>query len=65
MVKKPSVVWNKLAESSLKKIYQRIKKDSLKNADKVRGEILAATRKLSDYPEIHPPDKFKKSNPGS
>lgn len=62
---KPEVVWNKVAEASLKKAYQQIKEDSLKNAEKVRNEILSATRKLADLPEMYPPDKFKKSNPGN
>ncbi len=62
---KPEVVWNKVAEASPKKAYQQIKEDSRKNAEKVRNEILSATRKLADFPEMYPPDKFKKSNPGN
>ena len=64
-MKKPNVVWNKVAEVSLKREYKRIKEDSPKNAEKVRGEILAATRKLADHPEMFPPDKFKNQNPGN
>lgn len=59
------VVWDKQAENSLKNAYQKIKEDSPKNAEKVREEILAATRKLSDHPEMHPPDKFKNQNSGN
>lgn len=62
---KLTVVWNKVAEVSLRKAYQRIKEDSPQNAEKVREEVLAATRKLSDHPEIYPPDKFKSQNPGN
>lgn len=62
---KPEVVWNKVAEASLKKAYQQIKEDSPKNAEKVRVEILATTRKLADHPEMYPLDKFKKSNSGN
>lgn len=65
MVKKPMVVWNKIAEASLKNEYERIKEDSLKNAEKVRDEILAETRKLCEHPEMYPPDKFKHQNPGN
>lgn len=65
MVKSLVVVWNKVAESSLKKAYQRVKEESLQNAEKVRDEILAATRELTDHPEKYPPDKFKSQNPGT
>lgn len=65
MVNKPIVVWNKAAEVTLKKAYQRIKEDSLQNAEKVRDEILAETRKLANHPEMYPPDKFKNQNPGN
>lgn len=65
MVKKPVVVWNKVAEASLQREYQRIKEDAPKNAKKVKDDILAETRKLADYPEMHPPDKFKHQNAGN
>jgi len=65
MVKKPNVVWNKEAEASLQKAYRDIKEDSPQNAAKVRDEILAETRRLAEHPEIYPPDKFKKDNPGN
>ena len=65
MVKKPVVIWNKLAESKLQKEYQRIKQESVQGAEKVKNEILAETRRLSENPEIYPPDKYKKDNPGN
>ncbi len=65
MVKKLVVVWGKDAEGSLQRAYVQILKDSPKNAEKVRDEILLASRKLADYPEAHPPDKFKDQNPGN
>lgn len=65
MVKKPIVVWNKEAEASLQREYKRIKEESPKNAEKVRDEILAETRKLAIHPEMYPPDKFKDQNPGN
>ena len=65
MVKRPVVVWNKVAEESFQKAYHKIKKDSPQNAEKVRDEILAATRALPDHPEIYPLDKFMNQNPGN
>jgi len=65
MVKKPVVVWNKVAEASLKRAYKRIQQDSPQNAEKVRREILAETRRLADHPEMYPKDKFKNQNPGN
>lgn len=65
MVKKPAVIWNKIAQSKLQKAYQEIKKESIQGAEKVKNEILTETRRLSDNPEIYPPDKYKKDNPGN
>jgi len=66
MVKKPVVIWNKeVAESRLQKEYQRIKQESVQGAEKVKNEILAETRRLSDNPEIYPPDKYRKDNSGN
>lgn len=65
MVKKPDVIWNKVAESKLQKAYLEIKKESVQGAEKVKNEILAETRRLSNNPEMYPPDKYKKDNPGN
>lgn len=58
------VVWRKGALAHLNKNYEHIKKDSLKNAEKVKSGIFDATRKLAKNPEIHPLDKYKKNNKG-
>jgi plasmid stabilization system protein ParE len=59
MVKK-KIVWDKLARASLKEVYDYIKRDSLLQAEKVKQEIIAASKRLADYPEMHPPDKYRK-----
>lgn len=59
MVKR-RVVWDESARSSLIKAYNYIKKGSLQQAERVKREILIATAKLTDHPEIYPPDKYRK-----
>jgi plasmid stabilization system protein ParE len=59
MVKR-KVVWDEEARTSLRQGYLYIKQDSIVQAEKVRGEIILATKRLADYPEIHPPDKYRK-----
>ena len=59
MVKGKRVVWDDLARAALKIAYNHIKEDSLQQAEKVKQDILAATRKLSDHPEMHPADKYR------
>ncbi len=54
------IVWDKLAKSSLKEAYDYIKNDSLLQAEKVKEEIIAASRKLASNPEMHAPDKYRK-----
>jgi plasmid stabilization system protein ParE len=58
MVKK-RVVWDESAQSALKEAYDRIKQNSLQQAEKVKLEIIAATKKLSDHPDMYPPDKYR------
>jgi plasmid stabilization system protein ParE len=67
MVKKSKLVvtWDKPAYTTLQRIFEYIRQDSPVNADKVREEILKATRGLVDHPEKYPRDKFKKDNPGN
>lgn len=60
MVKKKKVVWDELARTALREAYSRIKRDSLQQAEKVKQEILAASKKLADHPEMYPPDKYRK-----
>ena len=59
MVTKKDVFWDKEAQRSLKEAYQWIKQDSPQNAEKVKNYFLTTTKKLSDKPEIHPPDKYR------
>ena len=59
------IVWNLKAKQELKKAYQFISKESYQNAIKVRQEIIDAVLSLSEYPEKHHSDKYKKNNDGS
>ncbi len=59
------VNFDDLAKLQLKKACDFIKKDSLKNADKVKKEILESVQSLAFQPEKYPPDKYKISNDGS
>ena len=58
MVRK--VLWPLAAQKQLAKAYQYISMASHQNAEKVREEILASTKKLPAHPEMHPMDKFRK-----
>ena len=62
---KPNVIWDKSAEDSFRRAYDRIKEESPINAEKVRSEILSKTRKIADHPEMYLLDKFKSKNPGN
>ena len=62
---KPKVVWDKKVYLSFEKACNRIKMDSLANAEKVKEEILAMTKKLLANPERYPKDKYKKNNSGN
>lgn len=59
---KPRVIWGKRAFKSLNNAYNRIKNESLVNAEMVRDDILNLTKELSKHPEKYPPDKFKRNN---
>ncbi len=63
MVKK--VIWPLHSQKQLAKAYEFILPDSYQNAEKVKADILASTRKLPANPEIHPPDKYRENNDGS
>ncbi len=58
MVKK-KVAWDEQAKASLREACNYIKGDSPQQAERVRKEILEATKRLSDHPEMHPPDKYR------
>jgi plasmid stabilization system protein ParE len=60
MVKKKRVVWDELARTALREAYNYIKRDSLQQAEKVKLEIIAASKMLADHPEMCPPDKYRK-----
>lgn len=66
MVSKRKVIRDEEAKIYFKKALAYIKKDSVKNAEKVKREILASTRALADEPQRqHAPDKYRKNNDGS
>ena len=60
-----TVKWDNIARLQLREAYNYIKKDSLVNSEKVRKEILSASRLLAAHPEKYPADKYKLSNDGS
>jgi plasmid stabilization system protein ParE len=62
---KRKVVWSDEATIQLKSVYQFIRQESPINAQKVRADIVAVTRKLPSNPERYAPDKFKLNNDGS
>ena len=54
------VVWDELARAALRVAYNYIRQDSPMQAEKVKREIMAASKQLLDHPEMHPPDKHRK-----
>ena len=65
MVKKRRVIWSQNSKQELHEIYDHIKKDSLKNADKVRKTIVSATMNLPSHPKRYAVDKYKINNDGT
>ncbi len=59
MVKR-KVVWDELARAALRAVYSHIKKDSPKQAEKVKQEIILWPSGLLLPPEMHPQDKYRK-----
>lgn len=59
------VRWSLIAQRQLLKAYKYILEDSFQNAQKVKLKILLSTRRLSEMPKIHPPDKYRKNNKGN
>lgn len=50
--KKLDIIWDDEAKKSLRSIYSYIKKrESIDVANKVRNEIVARSKSLSDFPE--------------
>jgi len=57
---KKKVVWDELARTALKIACNHIRQDSFTQAEKVKHEIIAASKKLVDHPEMYPADKYRK-----
>lgn len=60
-----NIVWDKIAFQQFNAAIEYISEDSVKNAEKVREEILEKIGILSGHPEIYPPDKYKLNNDGN
>jgi plasmid stabilization system protein ParE len=59
------VVWNKKPTKFLANVLRRISQDSTVQAERVEDVIVTSIQDLVLNPERHPPDKFKKDNPGN
>lgn len=59
MVRK-QIIWDEEAKASFKNACQYIRQDSLLQAERVKVEIITATKRLTEYPEIHPPISLEK-----
>lgn len=56
------IKWNKAALKQLDNIYEFIKKDSIKDANKVEEKILQKIEQLPSNPTIYSPDRYKRNN---
>jgi plasmid stabilization system protein ParE len=65
MGKSKRIIWDAEAILSLRNSHTYISRDSPLQASLVRQKLLEAVRKLSNFPEIHPPDRFKINNDGN
>jgi plasmid stabilization system protein ParE len=65
VVKKRKITWDKQALYNFRDAILYIRKDSPKNADKVKKELLEKINELSKRPEIHAADKYKVNNNGN
>ena len=61
----PVVIWNHRASIYFRKAYDHIKVESYTGAEKVKEGITKMVDSLPANPRKHPPDKFKKNNPGN
>jgi plasmid stabilization system protein ParE len=59
------VRWPLQVQKQLAKAYEYILPDSYQNAEKIKNDILASTRKLAANPEMYQPDKYRRNNDGS
>jgi len=58
------IVWNKRPVKFFLSALTWISKDSVKQAERIERDTLAAIESLVENPEKFPPDKFKKNNTG-
>lgn len=63
--KQRKVIWTNKAKIALKDHYDWIKLDSKSAADKVRKEIISASKGLTSNPEKYQLDEFYPNNPGN
>ena len=59
-----SIRWSVAALKQFESAILYISRDSVRNAEQVRLDILESIELLADRPEFHPPDKFKLDNDG-
>ncbi len=59
------VTWDKTASESFRTAINYIRQDSIKNAEKVKLELITNIKALSVHPEKYPSDKYKLNNDGS
>jgi plasmid stabilization system protein ParE len=64
-MKKRKIKWDKPAIVYFRQAISYVRKDSPKNADKIKSEILAKIGELSYRPDIHAPDKYKRKSKGN
>ena len=58
------IQWDNSAINSFRAAIRFIRNDSIKNAEKVKKEILAKINGLKDHPEKYPLDKYMLINDG-
>lgn len=65
MEKNRKLIWDQQALTRLEKSLERISKKSIQQAEQVEQAILERIEITRVHPERHPPDKYKKKNPGN
>jgi plasmid stabilization system protein ParE len=60
-----TIIWDKNALNNFESSINYISKDSVKNAEKVKQELLLKIEDLKNHPEKYSPDKYKYNNDGS
>lgn len=59
------IIWAKSAVNGLLKIYEHIYESSPQNANQILDEIAEKVTVLTENPERHNPDKYKRNNTGA